>query len=969
VSTRQGTVVGLLTAICVVGAVVPEVRASKADEADVRFRLGNEAFLAKKYDKALGHYFASLRLAPNRNVLFNVARCYESLKRYVEAYRYYLDYRRGAKLPPAENAALDQALKRISPKVAVLAIQSNPPGATIYLNRKDLGSYGTTPRLLPVEPGTYTIILERPGYRIAKRAKVTGVAGQTIPARLELRRLEGHLEVRGKPADSRVTVSSATRSFSGELPFNKKLPADVYTLKVEHPQHDGVERKVTVLPDVRRVEEVALKRSQGTLLVEADEAGALILIDGMVRGFTPAVLTTPTGTRRLEVRLKGYAPFRGKVSVQSGIKTSIKAILRAEDAISAASGRKERVDDAPASVSVVYASEIAAQGDQTLAETLSGLRGVFQTDDNTYRFAGLRGLSRPGSYGQRLMVQLDGHTLNDNWLSGSYIEHDLMVGMHALDRVELVRGPLSALYGTGAFFGVVNLVTPSVVEELELTAGTAMAGFNTFKAYARVAVPVGDEEDRGGVWVYGGGVGTQPGNYFSPSRGQTALGVTGMRGGSALAKGVWRDLTVSAYYNERARKIPTGSFDTIFGDDRALSFDRRAFAQVKYEPKVGSNAQLRLRLHYDYYGYEGVFPYTDEDGGEAQETYDGHWVGLEVAGRFNPQSWAQVDAGLDYKYHFDSKLFGRDDEGTYADLLFQHHEISAYVLARLEPIREFGLFAGVRFDGFLYQNLPQSADGSVVADRFFWTINPNLSLIARPWQDGTLKLFFGRGFRAPSAYEFAYNDGGTTQIPSFGLTPEEIYSGELEYRHQLPADMWVSASAFLNVVSSLIELEEVDGPAPDESLLKFLNRGEELWTLGAELEVGKTLRRGIQFNVFYTYQNTRAGSPVTGTEIVNSPEHIVGARAVVPIIRRSMRLATRLGVQTGRLNRDGGRTEPVVKWDLTLSGELPVAGLRYAIGARNLLDWSIRHPVGGDVEDVTVLQEGVELMIDLSLSL
>src|SRR5512143_2170331 len=60
-----------------------------ADEADLAFRIGAERYAAGDYKGALEHFLASNRLSPNKNVVFNVARTYEKLERYPEAYRYY----------------------------------------------------------------------------------------------------------------------------------------------------------------------------------------------------------------------------------------------------------------------------------------------------------------------------------------------------------------------------------------------------------------------------------------------------------------------------------------------------------------------------------------------------------------------------------------------------------------------------------------------------------------------------------------------------------------------------------------------------------------------------------------------------------------------------------------------------------------------------------------------------------------
>src|SRR5436853_217452 len=87
-----------------------------ADEADFQFQLGAERYDAGDYKGALEHFLASNRLVPNKNVLFNIARCYEQLKRAPDAYRYYV-----AALEGETNAAVrkraEDALARIAPSV------------------------------------------------------------------------------------------------------------------------------------------------------------------------------------------------------------------------------------------------------------------------------------------------------------------------------------------------------------------------------------------------------------------------------------------------------------------------------------------------------------------------------------------------------------------------------------------------------------------------------------------------------------------------------------------------------------------------------------------------------------------------------------------------------------------------------------------------------------------------------------
>lgn len=177
-----------------------------ADEADVQFQLGNQAYKRRDYRAALSHYFASNRLAPNRNVLFNIARCYEQIKRYVEAYRYYLFFEAGGELAEARKQSLAAAMERVRPYVSLLRIATQPEGAIIFLNRKELGAYGKTPALLAVAPGKYRVILELPGYQPAVREDVAVGQGKAVNLELRMERIVGHLRVKGQPVGAQVRV-------------------------------------------------------------------------------------------------------------------------------------------------------------------------------------------------------------------------------------------------------------------------------------------------------------------------------------------------------------------------------------------------------------------------------------------------------------------------------------------------------------------------------------------------------------------------------------------------------------------------------------------------------------------------------------------------------------------------------------------------------------------------------------------
>lgn len=118
----------------------------------------------------------------------------------------------------------------------------------------------------------------------------------------------------------------------------------------------------------------------------------------------------------------------------------------------------QKVTEAPASVTIITAEEIKKYGYRTLADILQSVNGFYVTNDRSYSYIGVRGFNRPGDYNSRVLLLVDGHRLNDNIYDQAGIGTESPIDVDLIDRVEIIRGPSSSLYGTNAFFGVINVI-------------------------------------------------------------------------------------------------------------------------------------------------------------------------------------------------------------------------------------------------------------------------------------------------------------------------------------------------------------------------------------------------------------------------------------------------------------------------------------------------------------------------------
>ena len=147
----------------------------------------------------------------------------------------------------------------------------------------------------------------------------------------------------------------------------------------------------------------------------------------------------------------------------------------------------------------------------------------------------------------------------------------------------------------------------------------------------------------------------------------------------------------------------------------------------------------------------------------------------------------------------------------------------------------------------------------------------------------------------------------------------------------------------------------------------YANRENPVSSMGLELELIHELRRGLTFGLTYALQRSRLGGLFSGESLENSPTHLVGGRAIIPVIAKAMSLTTRATIDSGRKDLEGRFTGAAVVWDLGVAGYIEAISADYSLTVRNLLDWQYDHPSSGQVEDARQRQPGLSLYADLSL--
>ncbi|MCI4370931.1 MAG: TonB-dependent receptor plug domain-containing protein, partial [Thermoplasmata archaeon] len=350
--------------------------------------------------------------------------------------------------------------------------------------------------------------------------------------------------------------------------------------------------------------------------------------------------------------MRGFRPIARAIRIEANVETRLENLpLVPVEEVEAASRVAESVEDAPASVSVISRQELRGMAYPTVFQALEGIRGVYLSDDRGYATAGFRGFGRPGDYGNRTLVLLNGQPMNDNWLWSSYIGYDLRADLEDVERIEVVRGPGSVLYGTGAVSGVINIVTRPRDAPPGYEVGASVADGNVARGRLHAAYDFGNGA---GMWTSAAAAHSSGNAYYFPeyasdplTGGHTPASTDRLNSGTWTGQIWWKSLSLQWSVNSHDKHLPTGQFQTILGDDRTHQTDTRIMAEAKFEPRINDRVVSVTRAHVNDYQYTGYFASVPELGGLSHETYAGLWAGLEERIVYTPVKLVRVTVGAE----------------------------------------------------------------------------------------------------------------------------------------------------------------------------------------------------------------------------------------------------------------------------------------------------------------------------------
>lgn len=606
------------------------------------------------------------------------------------------------------------------------------------------------------------------------------------------------------------------------------------------------------------------------------------------------------------------------------------------DTVQGASKREQTTTEAPSSVSIVTQDDIRKNGHRTLSDVLNRVRGFYVSYDRGYSFLGSRGFNRPGDYGSRFLLMVDGHRLNDSIYDSAAAGTDFPLDIDLIDRVEIIRGPGSSLYGNNALFGVINIITRR---------GGAVGGAEVAGSYASF-------ETWTGRATYGrhftNGVEFLVSTTLADSAGADRLrfpefearDLDGGWFGNGFASLAYHDFTLRGGFSRRQKDWPTAAYGTVpdSHDPPLTSIDERAWADLRFEHEFGDEWQVAGRGYFDRYRYHGTYPYDYDEDPRTRPDENRDLVGATSAGlefSVSKQLWEDHRFITGGEWRHDFELIQRNWD-TNPETEFLNSDENADIL---------GVF--LQDEWSLRPNLLMNAGARLDHYSVFGnTVNPRASVIYTPWEPSTFKFLYGQAFRAPNAYEIYYV--GTGHISNPDLQPETVRSYEIVWEQKLGPRWRTTFSAFWNDVDDLIDSQidpGADPTTPDDDVIHFDNVGAASLR-GVEFEAEGLLPAGLRAQAAYTLADTE--NSLTGAELENAPRHLGKFNLSAPVWREKVFASLELLAMSSRRTLQGERSGAYAVVNFTLFSREIAKGLELSASLYNLLDQRYSHPVSGD---------------------
>ncbi len=658
--------------------------------------------------------------------------------------------------------------------------------------------------------------------------------------------------------------------------------------------------------------------------------------------------------------------YAGDAAAQTTEEEDLALAYGDNSTVSIATGSKQTLRRAPAVATVITDRDIEAMGATDLDQVLESVPGLHVSKSHVvsktiYSFRGIHTLQNS----QALML-VNGIPIT-NVFQGDRGQIWGGMPLENVARIEVIRGPGSALYGADAFSGVINVITKTAADIKGIEYGARAGSFNSRDAWLQHGGKLGALD--AAFYLGAGNTDGQKGIIQ-----KDAISASGPINEERKSLDARADLSYEAWrfraaYQQRNMGAGAGIAGAL--DPNARVSENRLYLDMNYE-------QANWAPNWDVSGVAGYYNIEQK---QADPTYTlfpaGAIPGFPNGMIGNPghserhthasvstvytgfdQHRVRIGAGLreDDLYEFlETKNFSAvfaplggltDATGNPALVsMLPHKRNLSYVFAQDEwnVVKDWTLTAGMRHDSY-------SDFGS--------TTNPRLALVWDAAYNVVVKAMHGEAFRAPTfAEQYAINN--PVQVGSANIKPETITTDELAFSWQPVSTLQTNLNFFQYRMRNIIQLVGT----------KMQNAGDQT---GRGLEFEATLDASSSLRLTGNYSLQHSTDDATGKDAGLAPHRRFFARAdwrFMPL----WQFGTTLNHVAERMREQGDTRAQIPDYttvDLTLRREKFAGGWDARTSLTNLFNQDAREPTfkaSGITSDLPVAGRALYIQLQHNL--
>ncbi len=919
-------------------------------EADLQNQLGKIASERHDYEAAIYHFLLSNRLVSNPNVEYNLGMTYEVMERWNEAFHHYSNALRLSHDPELLEE-IPSKLEQLRKQCALLNLQTDPPGAKLYIDRKDLGLRGTTPLTLALPEGDHQIIVEHEGYRPIDPQPVKLVQGKEQKLQLTLQRILVPVRIDLEPEDAVVFMEGQSQPLQAQDSVFL-LPPGNYALIVQAPGYKDHREPLLVFENEPLQFPIKLDPQRGRVKITSNPSPALVYIDGIGYGQTPIILDELTlGQHEIRIASKDHFDDRMIVQLKPDTTLPIHAELCAKNATTIETHMERSPHQKPVSYDLISKHEIEVFGYESVYDALLGSRGVSGNNKALNPILYLRGMPIQLGDSAHYLLTLDGHRISEDLVGGMTPGRGFLTSLGDVKRIELNRGAISSFEGANATAGAIHVQTHDNISDVPIQLEVAQPEDRALRGRVAGSQSLGSW---GHFWLSlesfqsQGDDPSMEQNQISarsPSIRQKAEYDTHINGQLQL-----RRLKVHMLYKHQEHDLlwMEGASDA---EQKGINYERHhSVLDASYLIYRSANLQSQLSAISDYDHVESDLASQNT----LTAPYHMDWKSLLLGFKWDTIA-ATTDRSLFFKGGIEAQRFHlghfklTPEDKNWNDLHAKDALYSLYAQIRYSVLTPLTLEVSGRLD---------------YSDQHAFVFSPHASLLYTPTLHDHFKLLYGQSYHSRNFFERHARSESQSSEEEAHLKFEQTWSSELEYRHLFPLDVILTTALFYSQTRNLTLLKDKDQIWVNRS---YASAEDKLYSLGGEFEIKKDWWNHWFFSANYSYQRTRFDSLTGGEPLSNAPNHLVSFKLAVPITPVGIIMANRLRYESPyALPNMGSSSQYQYYWDLTLTGISPMGDhFHFAVGIRNLLNSRQPERIDSDNRRPEIHTEGRSMYLKL----